>query len=82
MLFVKVGQVIGATFKLQCQRFVETYDNLHEVLYPFYNTEQGKQVVERFESTARSMYPQYYEELEGLVNGTEVDYTTVCCRQH
>lgn len=73
----EIGYAIGSSFQARFQSFLAHYDAMDSLLLPFYNSTVGRQVVDAFESANRKQYPEYFEELQGISDGSGVDFLKV-----
>ncbi|XP_078697940.1 beta-alanyl-dopamine/carcinine hydrolase-like [Branchiostoma floridae x Branchiostoma belcheri] len=70
----EVGRQVGRTFGRQIREFLEKYRNFRNLLLPFLNSAEGRQVYEGYLQVAQSVYPQYIEEVQGTAEGAQVSF--------
>jgi hypothetical protein len=69
----ELGRIVGETFRQRIQEFVSKNDtSLQNILIPYYKTEKGREVVDTFVKTNSDAFPDYYEEIEGTAEGSQV----------
>jgi len=68
----EVGYAIGQRFASNIKQFVESYPYLRDRLITFYQTTDGKRIVDAFSEINEEYYPGYFEELKGMSNGSEI----------
>ena len=81
-----VGFAVGSAFAARIQNFVNAYSGLNDVLLPFYSSSTGKSpsfpicslnirfsgaaIVSLFIESNSAKYPQYWDEIEGIADGS------------
>jgi len=69
-----VGLAIGKTFASKIIEYVKNDDDLQDLFIPYYNTSDGRKVIDLFEKNNRLKFPQYFDEIMGMADGSGVPY--------
>jgi len=71
----EVGRAIGKTFSSRIQGFFDNSSDFNQWMLPFAQTEKGKQIIENYTVFNQMLYPQYFEELQGMADGSGLPYS-------
>ncbi|XP_066265992.1 beta-alanyl-dopamine/carcinine hydrolase-like [Branchiostoma lanceolatum] len=69
----QVGVQVGKATKRQIQDAMSSYEPFKEIISSL-ETSEGRRVYEGFLKAAKTAYPNYVEELEGMAEGAEVPF--------
>ncbi|ETP30833.1 hypothetical protein F442_20228 [Phytophthora nicotianae P10297] len=71
------GRQMGLRFRDKIQDRMRLNTKLQNLLLPFAKTSTGRKLLGRYLLTHRATFPQYFEELEGVAEGSDVPFETI-----
>jgi hypothetical protein len=72
--YYEVGFRVGQTFADRISAYIQSYPTMQKKLLPFYNTDYGKEVLQQYVDTNSALYPSYFEEIQGISDGSGVRF--------
>ncbi|KAL2636390.1 hypothetical protein R1flu_007869 [Riccia fluitans] len=73
----EMGFAIGMHFEAMIRSRLASDPHLSSTLLPFANTEQGQHLVKLLSKNNRECYPDYWDELRGLADGSGVPFLSI-----
>nr|XP_006812286.1 PREDICTED: uncharacterized protein LOC102801806 [Saccoglossus kowalevskii] len=75
--FYEVGYQIGVIFRERISNFFADLTLVQEILLPFSETEKGSEIYEDYLKAAKTVFPQYVQEMQGMSDATDVPFKQV-----
>ncbi|XP_046557213.1 uncharacterized protein LOC124266461 isoform X1 [Haliotis rubra] len=72
--YFDVGYSIGSTFQSRIQTYLESSALFKETLLPFYDTREGRDLVETIMTLTEKNFPMYIDEVQGTAQGAGLPY--------
>jgi len=76
-----VGFQVGTHFSDRIANYIQNSEEVNKVLLPFSKTGEGRAAIEQFLTLNERAYPQYFDELRGLSQGSGVPLSTLVMLQ-
>ncbi|GAQ77712.1 hypothetical protein KFL_000020730 [Klebsormidium nitens] len=73
----EIGHGIGERFAGMIKSRFEKDEKLNEILLPYAATDAGRTVVDELSTENKKCYPRYWEELQGLADGSGIAFQQV-----
>ncbi|XP_071093248.1 beta-alanyl-dopamine/carcinine hydrolase-like [Haliotis cracherodii] len=75
--YYDVGYSVGSTFKSRIQTYIESSALFNDTLLPFYDTREGRDLVETIMTLTEKNFPKYVDEVRGTAEGAGLSFETL-----